>query len=168
VDATFKAELDQLKALLSHKVPNGDLQAVLHEAVRCAIEKHGKRRGAVEPKTKQTRASERSSPGDGRGKGRGSIPAEVRREVWKRDQGRCTWRGPDGRRCESTWKLEVDHIRPVALGGPSTLSNTRLLCARHNLLHAEQTYGREHMALFRRGEPRTGEVTDSGLSDGCS
>jgi hypothetical protein len=49
LDATFKSELDQLRQLLSHKVPSGDLAAVLREAVRCAIEKHGKRRGAVAP-----------------------------------------------------------------------------------------------------------------------
>ncbi|HZZ85606.1 MAG TPA: HNH endonuclease [Anaeromyxobacteraceae bacterium] len=52
LDAAFKGELDQLRQLLSHKVPTGDLAAVLREAVRCAIEKHGKRRGAVAPARK--------------------------------------------------------------------------------------------------------------------
>jgi len=52
VDAAFKAELDELKALLSHKIPTGDLGAVLREAVRCAVEKHGKRKGAVVPARK--------------------------------------------------------------------------------------------------------------------
>ena len=166
VDAAFKDELDQLKSLLSHKIPNGELRDVLREAVRCAIEKHGKRRGAVEPKTRRAPAPELASSDDGRGKASSGIPAEVRREVWKRDKGRCTWRGRDGRRCESTWRLELDHIHPAGLGGPSTVGNTRLLCAAHNMLHAEQTYGREHMAQFRRGEPRTGEAADSGMSDG--
>ena len=36
-------------ATFSHKVPDGDLTAVLREAVRCAVEHHGKRRGAVKP-----------------------------------------------------------------------------------------------------------------------
>jgi len=64
VDATFKAELDALKALLSHKIPNGELRAVLREAVRCAIEKHGKRKGAVAPsqkRNKKPRAPERTA-----------------------------------------------------------------------------------------------------------
>ncbi|MFL5263066.1 MAG: HNH endonuclease, partial [Anaeromyxobacteraceae bacterium] len=44
VDAAFKQDLDALKDLLAHKIPGGDLSAVLREAVRCAIEKHGKRK----------------------------------------------------------------------------------------------------------------------------
>ena len=163
VDAAFKAELDQLKALLSHKIPSGELRAVLREAVRCAIEAHGKRRGAVEPKKKRAPAPS-SADGPSR-RERTAIPAELRRQVWKRDEGRCTWRGPDGRRCESTWRLEVDHVHPAALGGPATLDGLRLLSKGHNLLYAEQTYGRAHMAQFRRGQPRTGKVTDSRLSD---
>ncbi|WP_408629107.1 HNH endonuclease [Anaeromyxobacter terrae] len=79
-----------------------------------------------------------------------TIPAIVRRAVWKHDGGRCAWVGPDGRRCNSRWKLELDHIRPVALGGPSTIDNLRLACRAHNLLHAERTFGREHMERFRR------------------
>ena len=75
---------------------------------------------------------------------------EVRREVWKRDGGRCTWTGPDGRRCDSRWQLELDHIEPPLFGGRSTVENLRLRCRAHNLLYAEQVYGREHMDRFRR------------------
>jgi len=164
VDAAFKAELDHLKALLSHKIPNGDLGGVLREAVRCAIETHGKRKGAVEPvrKTpKKARGPQRASASGG--KARTAIPAEVRRQVWKRDQGRCAWIGPDGRRCGSTWKLELHHVVEAALGGPSTVDNLALRCRGHNVLDAEATFGRAHMAQFRREEPRTGEVAYSGI-----
>lgn len=82
-------------------------------------------------------------------KNRASIPTEVRRRVWERDGGRCTWEGPDGRRCGSRWQVEVDHARPPSLGGTSEPANLRLLCRRHNLLHAEEVYGREFMARFR-------------------
>jgi len=165
VDAAFKAELDELKALLSHKVPTGDLGAVLREAVRCAIEKHGKRKGAVEPvrkAPKKARGPQHASPG--RANARTAIPAGVRRQVWKRDQGRCAWIGPDGRRCGSTWKLELHHLVEAALGGPSTVDNLALRCRGHNVLDAEATFGRAHMAQFRRNEPRTGESSYSGLS----
>jgi len=164
VDAAFKAELDELKALLSHKLPTGDLGAVLREAVRCAIKTHGRRKGAVEParKAKKTRGPQRASASGG--KARTAIPAEVRRQVWKRDQGRCAWIGPDGRRCGSTWKLELHHVVEAALGGPSTVDNLALRCRGHNVLDAEATFGRAHMAHFRRkGESRTGEVTDSSM-----
>ena len=79
-----------------------------------------------------------------------AISAAVRREVWKRDGGCCTWIGIDGRRCASRWKVEIDHVVPAARGGPPIASNLRLLCANHNAYHAEQTYGREHMARFTR------------------
>jgi hypothetical protein len=34
LDASFKAELDELTALLGHEVPNGDLRAVLLANIR--------------------------------------------------------------------------------------------------------------------------------------
>jgi len=160
IDAAFKHDLDQLTELLSHKVANGDLAAVLHEAVRCAIDRHGKRKGAVEPAHKRTRKSpaDRATAIGKPAKVRQPVPAEVRRQVWRRDEGRCAWIGADGRRCESKWRLELDHIHPAALGGPSTVANLRVLCGAHNSLHAEQTFGRAHMAQFRRkqGKPRLG------------
>jgi hypothetical protein len=72
--------------------------------------------------------------------------------------------GPDGRRCESRWKLEIDHIQPFALGGTPELHLLRLRCRPHNIHYAEQVYGREHMAQFRResgGASRMGEFAIS-------
>jgi len=55
------------------------------------------------------------------------IPSDVKREVWKRDAGRC-------RACGSTDNLHFDHIIPFSRGGSSILAeNIQLLCARHNL-----------------------------------
>ena len=168
VDGAFKRELEQLKALLAHKIPDGDVGTVLREAVRCAIERHGKRKGAVEPSRKRkTAPSKESDSGEKqRPAAREHIPAVVRREVWKRDGGRCAWRSPDGHLCGSTWKVEVDHIEPVALGGRSTADNCRLLCASHNQLHAEQIFGRAHVERCRRQQPRTGEIAIPGGGGG--
>jgi hypothetical protein len=49
LDASLKADLETLTNLLAHNT-RGDLKAVLREAVRCAIEKHGKRKGMVKPR----------------------------------------------------------------------------------------------------------------------
>ncbi|HVU33850.1 MAG TPA: HNH endonuclease [Opitutaceae bacterium] len=49
------------------------------------------------------------------------IPAEVRREVWRRDGGKCV-------KCGSRERLEFDHIIPVSRGGSSTARNIELLC----------------------------------------
>lgn len=55
------------------------------------------------------------------------IPAEVKREVWKRDKGKCVV-------CGSKENLHFDHIIPYSKGGSSLVAeNIQLLCAKHNL-----------------------------------
>ena len=52
---------------------------------------------------------------------RDAIPSAVRREVWRRDEGKCV-------KCGSRKNLEYDHIIPVAEGGGNTARNIELLC----------------------------------------
>ena len=55
------------------------------------------------------------------------IPAPVRRAVWRRDGGCCSYVDPhSGRRCGSRFLLELDHIVPFALGGGAEPGNLRL------------------------------------------
>lgn len=74
------------------------------------------------------------------------IPQAIQDEVYARDGGRCTFIGPDGMRCNSTWNLQIDHIMPFAKGGSHNIQNLRLLCAKHNNLEAANIYGKEFMA----------------------
>ncbi len=61
------------------------------------------------------------------------IPASVRREVWRRDGGCCSYvDSHSGRRCGSRFLLQLDHIVPFALGGSAEPGNLRLHCAAHN------------------------------------
>ena len=61
------------------------------------------------------------------------IPAQIKRLVWTRDQGQCTYICPETKKkCGSKHFLQIDHIHPYSLGGSSELSNLRLLCAGHN------------------------------------
>ena len=132
--------------------------------MKCALEKHGKRKGAVEPSRQRKSAPKKTAAAKACPAKRKPIPAAVRREVWKRDGGQCAWRSEDGRRCGSTWKLELDHIVPAALGGASTVENLRVCCQAHNGLHAEHVFGRGHMEPFRHKGPRAVEVTAAGGS----
>ena len=62
-----------------------------------------------------------------------AIPAAVKREVWQRDRGRCRYVDPHTRRrCTSRHLLQIDHVRPYALGGGSDPGNLRLLCHAHH------------------------------------
>jgi hypothetical protein len=55
------------------------------------------------------------------------IPSEVKKEVWKRDAGKCVV-------CGSNTNLHFDHDLPFSKGGTSlTANNIKLLCAKHNL-----------------------------------
>jgi 5-methylcytosine-specific restriction endonuclease McrA len=69
-----------------------------------------------------------------------------RSEVWRRDEGRCTFVGTSGHRCGSKHQLERHYVHAFAKGGAVTVSNLTLMCSRHNRFAADQDFGAEHMA----------------------
>src|SRR5439155_9520105 len=73
--------------------------------------------------TEKPRRRPRRSTGGGR-----YIPADVRRTVWKRDGGQCSFVSEAGRRCPARTVLEFDHVEPVARGGQATAAGVRLHC----------------------------------------
>ncbi|HEY6865810.1 MAG TPA: HNH endonuclease, partial [Candidatus Eisenbacteria bacterium] len=83
------------------------------------------------------------------------IPAEVKREVWERDRGRCTFVSAAGRRCAARTRLEFDHVEPVARGGQATVSGIRLRCRAHNQYAAECAFGAGFMREKREAGRRT-------------
>lgn len=86
------------------------------------------------------------------------VRAAVRDQVFRRDEWRCAFVGRDGRRCGSTWQLEIHHVVPLGKDGESEVGNLSLRCRAHNLLHAEQDFGREHVrrAIARQAAAETG------------
>lgn len=93
---------------------------------------------------------------------RDAVPAHIRRDVLLRDEGRCQAKLHDGTICGSKVRLQLDHIRPVALGGPSTVENLRLVCERHNQLAARKVFGDAWMDLFGRRNSETAGCRPSG------
>ncbi len=60
------------------------------------------------------------------------IPSEVKKEVWKRDEGKCV-------QCGSRINLHFDHDLPFSRGGTSlSISNVKLLCMKHNLQKSDK------------------------------
>ena len=90
------------------------------------------------------------------------VPAAVRRAVWLRDGGQCTFVSDRGKRCEARARLEFDHVDEVARGGQATTDRMRLRCRAHNQFTAERTFGVEFMrgkreqarAARAKAEPR--------------
>ena len=70
------------------------------------------------------------------------IPNAVQRAVWWRDRAQCAFVSTDGHRCTERAFLELHHLLPYALGGPSTSQNIALRCRRHNQYEAEMVFGR--------------------------
>jgi len=68
------------------------------------------------------------------------IPRALRREVYARDGGRCSFVSANGTRCSTRRDLEFHHIVPFARGGSMTLDNLSLMCRAHN----EKRFGVAH------------------------
>jgi hypothetical protein len=163
VSKRFMKKLDAARDALSHSNPGGDAAAILEAGLDLLIERAARKRGIVaKPRTgiapspnlspagagervdTRNRLSSAKESGELLGNERAEsrhIPAHVRREVWLRDSGRCQFRLENGDLCGSTHRIQFDHVRPVALGGESTVANIRLACAPHNLLAARRVFG---------------------------
>jgi len=136
-----REKLEHAQTLLSHSVPSGDLAEVFDRALDALIEKLEKRKAG---------ATMNPRPPLRRNLAVRTIPAYVRRAVWERDQGRCTFVGENGHRCDSKRFLEFDHVEPVARGGQATVEGLRLRCRAHNQYEAEQVFGSAFMEMKRR------------------
>jgi 5-methylcytosine-specific restriction endonuclease McrA len=189
VSAEFVAELEEVRAVLSHQHPEGRFEDIVRECFKAFLERRARRRGALPPMTADaggnaaatfagaTRATPATTSAPPSTKIRAEvekralptatrsaspvpathdaraevpppvvtrsryIPAAIAREVWARDGGRCTFRGTDGRVCGSRYQVELDHVHPWALGGPTTTASLRLACRAHNQWRARQTFG---------------------------
>jgi hypothetical protein len=134
-------KLRYAQALLGHAVPSGDLSQVLGRALDALIAVLERNKFAA---TSRTRPFSRRGGSNER-----KVPAAIRRTVWQRDGGRCTFTSDKGHRCESRTRLEFDHVQPVARGGLTTAANLRLRCRAHNQLAAERAFGAGFMERKR-------------------
>ncbi len=151
----FVEKLEAAKMALSHVVPGASMEQVFEAGLDLILAKDAKKKAlAAKPRPAKDPSLLRF---DSR-----YIPAEIRREVWQRDQGRCQYRLENGEICGSTFQPELDHIDGFRPGKPITAKDLRVCCDPHNGIHADEVYGRAFMHRFRmRGRPR-GERRRSG------
>jgi hypothetical protein len=123
------------QALLRHAVPSGDAAEIFDRAVTLLIERLEQQRFAqtARPRTRASRPGSQNSR---------YIAADVRREVWRRDGGRCAFDGGEGR-CAETAFLEFHHVEPYAAGGRANVENIELRCRTHNLHEARLFFGHD-------------------------
>jgi hypothetical protein len=133
--------LDQIRALTAHfdlePGYNGLLKFVAAQVLKKLDPSVRKERKSLSPERVAERPQSRF------------IPVRLKREVWKKGEGRCSFVSPvTGLRCESKYGLQFDHIEPYAMGGETSSENLRLLCANHNRLAATLAYGKQKMLPF--------------------
>ncbi|MGE5048387.1 MAG: HNH endonuclease [Deltaproteobacteria bacterium] len=122
VPRRFLDKLDAARTALSLTQHGATAESILEAGLDLVLKRHAGRTGLAETPRAETAAAR--SPG--------GIPEWVKREVWKRDGGRCQWPLDSGGVCESSLQVECDHIIPRALGGSSAPGNLRLFCRFHN------------------------------------
>ena len=139
-------KIGELQALLRHQIPDADLGKIFDRALDLLLEETRRKRFAVTSRPRQRRKSEASSR---------YVPAEIKRAVFTRDEGRCRFVDDRGRRCEAREFLELHHVRPWATSRCHSVAGIMLLCRAHNQYEAEREFGAAHMARCR-GVPPTG------------
>ena len=125
-------DLEKLKGLLAHQMPQPSLAELFQFAVKLALKK-------LDPAQKTEKPLPASEVHSATTRW---VPTSIKTQIWKRDQGRCTYVDPkSGRKCGSNFRLEMDHAKPFSLGGETSPENLRLLCRTHNQLEARNWLG---------------------------
>ncbi|HEU5058398.1 MAG TPA: HNH endonuclease [Kofleriaceae bacterium] len=139
ISEVTRQKLLRAQALLRHQVPSGDLAEVLDRALDALLDK-----------VERTAFGKTSAPRNARtSRVKRYVPRDVRRAVVARDGERCSFVAEDGRRCEETGFLELDHLVPVAQDGEATVDNVRVLCRAHNQFEAKRILGPEAVEAGR-------------------
>lgn len=133
-------KLRRVQDLLRHVVPSGDPAIVFDRAITLLLAQLEKTRSATPP----PRCVRRTAPASRH------VPAQVKRQVWKRDHGQCAFVGTQGR-CTARGHLEYHHVVPFATGGATTVENLELRCRAHNQFEADLFFG----PMMVREEPTT-------------
>jgi HNH endonuclease len=124
-------KLRHAQDLLRHSVPNGDPAEIFDRALTLLVEhlERTKLASVKRPRNPGIRVTESRH-----------IPSSVKREVWVRDGGRCTFEGTEVR-CGERGFLEFHHVIPYASGGAATAENIQLRCRAHNQHEAREVLG---------------------------
>jgi hypothetical protein len=133
INAATWEKLRRAQDLVRHSIPAGDLASILERALDLLLADVERTRLAAVAKPPTARPGKATSR---------RVSSDVRRAVWRRDQGRCAFKGA-GRRCEETGFLEFHHVRPFEAGGEAIVDNIELCCRAHNQYEADLFVGEE-------------------------
>ena len=124
--------------MLRHVVPDGDPATIPDRALTMLVNELERTKIARVARPRPRKTPLPASPS---ADGSRHVPAVMKRAVWKRDGGCCTFRGAHGQ-CGETGHLEFHHLVPFASGGRTEVGNLALRCRAHNLFESEEQFGR--------------------------
>ena len=142
-------DLEWLQDAMRREFPAGDPSDTVTRALKMMRAEIEKKRFAA---TDRPRHSKGARPGSR------DIEAHVQRAVWARDEGRCAFVAPSGRRCSERTYLEYHHTDPYAFGGEATVERIALRCRAHNMYESELIFGKFER---RATGPGTSPTTES-------
>lgn len=145
MELTLTAEqmkmLEQVKALLSHTLPDGTWADVMVHLADRHLQKilgkcHQLKKQDPNPALSLTPTP---APSFMTARKRVGIKVTLRRRLFMKANYCCEYVDKKRNiRCQSHYQLQIDHRVPLARGGSNAESNLRVLCRTHNLLAAKQ------------------------------
>ncbi len=139
-------KLKLVQSLLSHKIPDQNLASVLDYLMNQEVNKNSFTKNSMTRGFSVVQKNDEPLPKKTR-----YIPITVKQELFKRAQGYCEFVGKDGVRCQSRYKLQIDHFKiPFSQGGKNSTENCKILCTNHNLHRASLAgIGFERITTFK-------------------
>jgi hypothetical protein len=144
-DLALKAKLEKAEELMRHRLGPGNVVGVIDRALDLLIEEVTKERFGAGRTPRSTAAEAEQREVVTR-----HIPDAIKREVYERDGGQCTYVSDEGRRCQERGGLEFEHPEGFALTGRHAVEELTLHCRAHNQHSAAKLYGRDFMQARRR------------------
>jgi len=127
----MRDQLDELRSLVGPKALEMNFGELVEYMTGLSIETlRAKKFGKKRSQSQSTRTSTPTSA-------KQSVKA-IHPQVWSRDRGKCV-------KCGSQRNLNIDHIKPKALGGENSPENLRLLCFHCNQRAAIKVFGLDYM-----------------------
>ncbi len=127
IPASLHHQWERVKELLSHQVPDGDLQSILTILTQAYLNKNDlQNKPAASPDLWQHYSSPTRY-----------IPKGLKHLLLEKAEHSCQYISPEGRRCTQKRYLDIDHIIPISAGGQTTFPNLQVLCHAHNLLKSD-------------------------------
>jgi hypothetical protein len=125
----LREKIERLRGWLAHQHPNLSLGELFERLCDLGLEEWDPAKSAAPRKRRVTISPPQKSQ------------AQIRRDTFQRAKGQCE-------SCGSHFALEIDHVRPQALGGSSPPQNLRVLCRSCNQRAAILVFGQPTMDRY--------------------